>query len=65
MGKTLAFQRGEEFLCCLGRVAETLPLPFDGGADHAGSQVEKANQKVVWMLGLDVEAGKRLRPESP
>ena len=37
LGKPLAFQCGEEFLGCLGRVAEALPLPFDGGADHAGS----------------------------
>ena len=61
MGKPLAFQRGKEFLRCLGRVAEALPLPLDGGADHAGSHFEKANQKVVWMLRLDVETGKRVR----
>jgi len=60
LGKTLAFQRGEEFLCCLGRVAETITLPFDGSANHAWSLIEKANQKVVWMMRLDVESGESL-----
>src|SRR5262249_45053845 len=28
-----------------------------GGAGHPGSLVKKVNQKVVWMLGVDVETG--------
>jgi hypothetical protein len=60
LGKLLAFQHGEEFLSSLGRVAETFTLPFDGGANQARGLIEEANQKVVWMLYLDVESGESL-----
>jgi hypothetical protein len=60
LGQPLAFQRGEEFLSCLGRVAKTFTLTLDGGANHAGGFVEEANQEIVWMLCLDVESGEGL-----
>jgi hypothetical protein len=33
-------------------------LSLESGADYSGGHVEKVNQKVVWMLCLDVKPGK-------
>jgi hypothetical protein len=60
LGKPLAFQGGQKFLCRLGRVSQALPLPLDGSADGAGRHFHKAHQEVVRMLSLDVEAGQGL-----
>src|SRR5262249_50063937 len=63
LSEAVAFQGCEEFLGSLGWVAQTLPLPFDRGANSAGGQVEQVKQKVIGMLRLDVEAGQRFRRE--
>ena len=63
LGESLAFQRREEFLGCPGRVLQTRPLPFDGRADRARSNIEKEQKEVIRMQGLDIEQSERRRGE--
>ena len=33
---------------------------FGGGANHSWRLIKQADQKIIWMLGLDVESGESL-----
>jgi len=59
--QSLAFQRGEQFLNGLRRVAQTLALPLHGGAHGIGSNVEQADQKAVRVQCLHVMVRQRFR----
>jgi YD repeat-containing protein len=63
VGQSLAFECGQQLFGSPRRVVETGPLPFDSGADYAGSHIEQADQKVIRVQCLHVEAGQCLRRE--
>ena len=57
LGKTLTFERREQFCSRLGWIAKSFSLAFDCSAYHSWCHVEKRQQEVVRVLGFDVERG--------
>jgi len=49
----LAFKRFEVFSRGLGRMFEPRPMRAGSGADDAGCQIEKVQQKLIGVLGRD------------